>query len=240
MFSPIKKHINTQNMQTGYRKKFTDNMIRITSDLEKKDLTFEEALGYWRYIGQSKTDYLEARLKMYGIDQPQHDFICICTKNLADPHYLYHSDTKVILTIGSTCIKRYFGSNSLFTCIECETPITPKESKFLKCYTCKNRKSPEELLRILQDRTQSQFDTKFNGGKHRGKTFKQVYDIDKGYISWCYRNDKMGVKDIMNMLKKINDRKKVIEDKIKNKVLVNNDDIDIQIDNEIHKEIMNA
>ena len=92
-------------------------------------------------------------------------FRCICKQHIYEPYSLQNKITGEIVWIGSDCMKKYLNINKPeHTCLECGLKI--RKNKFNLCKKCQ--------VKYI-----------FDFGKHRGKTFHEIYRTEPKYCKWA-------------------------------------------------------
>jgi hypothetical protein len=103
---------------------------------------------------------------------------CVCGTRIKKLFPITNKITNTSVLIGSTCIKKLGFDSAPLMCPTCKltflcilSDISLKTIGVSKCKKCRDK---ERLLNSFE----------FCFGKHKGSLVKDVYEVDKGYITW--------------------------------------------------------
>jgi ribonuclease HI/viroplasmin and RNaseH domain-containing protein len=131
----------------------------------------------------------------------------------------------IIHTDSMYCIQVLLGTNT-YKKIE-EGKEVPNSDYIKKCYKYIKRMSNIKLHHVLAHTNKQDIHSigndkadklaneaikkyigknKFNFGKYEGKTFEEIYNIDKNYFNWCINNNKKQIHDIKLFIDTMNNK----------------------------------
>jgi hypothetical protein len=133
----------------------------------------------------SESDHWSLKNARYGLSAPDMIPKCKSTTHIHCNYAVFHPETKLVVIVGPDRIKRWTGGKLLKECQRYKKDYSDK-SEF--CRACQ----PIERCRIrvvLVEVTERGASKISFGQRHRGSSFADVYDTDKGYVDWMLRQN---------------------------------------------------
>ena len=114
--TPSQLNIKMSEEENIGQKRFKEGLKKITGD---------DSLVNYVYAGGNVcgAELAYFHTKNPGVSLPGHKLECVCTHEILKNYYIKHVPTKMIVVVGSCCIKRYLPEdNQRKTCSECGAP----------------------------------------------------------------------------------------------------------------------
>ena len=111
-------------------------MNKLLKGLKEINLTMDDLIKNYKYIGGNKGDGLKRFKRLFGDEKlPEQQDNCICGHEIIDNRYLMNDEGEIVV-VGNCCIKRFLPKDfKQMKCKECGTPH--KNRKVDYCNECR-------------------------------------------------------------------------------------------------------
>jgi hypothetical protein len=188
------------------------SLRRFEEGLKEHGLTIED-MKQFRYAGGDEGKHLKNWHKIMGKDKqlPAHEDNCVC--GVAIVKNCYITDDKLILVIGSCCIKTFVPTGFTRFCTDCKNPIKSIMDNY--CVSCRkiNKKKEEEMIkqeecRIEKERLEKEAKERKQKQDELIRLEKEIIYLNVPYIEkdkckkigakWCDINKRWYINGCMN------------------------------------------
>ena len=123
----------------------TKPSARFISGIKKYGLTYEDINNDWYYMGGESGVHYQYFRKHYPEDIiPEHDKFCLCGHHIKNNCWI--SDGSDILTVGESCINRFF-KKTIKCCDICK--VTHRNRRDNCCNNCRQRITFTDVKTII-------------------------------------------------------------------------------------------